>query len=240
MNTIQKQTTSRNRSGRNIETIGTRAFTLIELLTVIAIIGILASILIPVTGQVREQGYRAKCQTNIRQQLLAMHMFADDNNNIGYWPVQSSSNDGAPFYLYPDWVDDVDLFICPSTKNVVDIHRVDRAGRVIDLLDNAGGGREDSSGGHSYEYFGYYGAGHPMGAVMKTPITAEGMESISVLIFDGADDPRSQNCPTNSTGNHRDAGFNYGFADGHVEWVPRPQVNRVFERSFHGRWCPGA
>lgn len=49
-----------------------RAFTLIELLTVIAIIGILASILIPVVGKVRENAKRAHCSSNVRQVALAI------------------------------------------------------------------------------------------------------------------------------------------------------------------------
>lgn len=215
-------------------------FTLIELLTVIAIIGILASILIPVVGKVREQGRRSVCQSNIRQQLIAMHMYAEDNNNIGYWPVQSSTADDAPFYLYPKWVDDVSLFICPSTDNVVNLNRRDRQGRLIDLQDNAPGGREDSRGGHSYEYFGSYARSYNPGEstrVLKTPITTLGLETVTILLFDGDDNPRSQNCP-DPTNNHGEDGSNFGFADGHVEWVPRSRINDVFEASFHGRWCP--
>jgi len=43
-----------------------RAFTLIELLTVIAIIGVLAAILIPVIGSVRERARTTQCIANLR------------------------------------------------------------------------------------------------------------------------------------------------------------------------------
>ena len=58
-------------------------FTLIELLTVIAIIGILAAILIPVTGAVRERGRRAVCISNVRQQVLTMQLYSEDNDGEG-------------------------------------------------------------------------------------------------------------------------------------------------------------
>src|SRR5690625_2831621 len=55
-------------------------FTLIELLTVIAIIGILASILIPVVGRVRDSAHQANCLSNLRQIGLAILSYESEHD----------------------------------------------------------------------------------------------------------------------------------------------------------------
>src|SRR5438552_4984423 len=60
-------------------------FTLLELLCVIAIIAILASLLLPALGQGSARAKRIQCLNNLRQTGLAFHMFAHDHN--GAFPM---------------------------------------------------------------------------------------------------------------------------------------------------------
>jgi prepilin-type N-terminal cleavage/methylation domain-containing protein/prepilin-type processing-associated H-X9-DG protein len=62
--------------GDNMKT--RRAFTLIELLIVIAIIGLLAAILFPVFARARESARRASCQSNLKQIGLAIQQYSQD------------------------------------------------------------------------------------------------------------------------------------------------------------------
>lgn len=55
-------------------------FTLIELLVVIAILGILAMILIPVIGRVRDYSHQAGCVSNLRQIGVALSLYQTANN----------------------------------------------------------------------------------------------------------------------------------------------------------------
>ncbi|MCU0792543.1 MAG: prepilin-type N-terminal cleavage/methylation domain-containing protein [Opitutaceae bacterium] len=83
----------------------TTAFTLIELLTVIAIIGILAAILIPVVGRVRQSARETQNLSNLRQIGMLCNLYAADNK--GFFPVAYKASTGVTWrgllnaYLLP-------------------------------------------------------------------------------------------------------------------------------------------
>jgi prepilin-type N-terminal cleavage/methylation domain-containing protein/prepilin-type processing-associated H-X9-DG protein len=77
-----------------------RAFTLVELLTVVAIIGILAAILIPLVGSVRESARASACVSNLRQISGAIQLFVSDNK--GLFPGGGSRSAGGSSASWQD------------------------------------------------------------------------------------------------------------------------------------------
>lgn len=74
------------------------AFTLIELLTVIAILGILAMILIPTVGKVRQQARFSQCSSNLREWGAANLLYANDHHGRIPWDGGSG--------IHPDNLDE--------------------------------------------------------------------------------------------------------------------------------------
>ncbi|MDR1283856.1 MAG: prepilin-type N-terminal cleavage/methylation domain-containing protein [Opitutaceae bacterium] len=97
------------------------AFTLTELLTVIAIIGILAAILLPVTTKIRSTARAAVCISNLRQIYLATRQYAVDNKDATppynwHHPASEPTASLAPYLAAPrNWSDQQkSVLTCPE------------------------------------------------------------------------------------------------------------------------------
>lgn len=73
-----------------------RAFTLVELLVVIAVIAVLVALLLPALAHARETGGAVKCLSNLRQLFIACRAYADENR--GWGPAL-----GEPYLALPNW-----------------------------------------------------------------------------------------------------------------------------------------
>jgi prepilin-type N-terminal cleavage/methylation domain-containing protein/prepilin-type processing-associated H-X9-DG protein len=58
------------------------AFTLVELLMVIAIIGVVAAFLLPALNQAKVRAQSISCLNNLKQLQICWHMYANDNNDV--------------------------------------------------------------------------------------------------------------------------------------------------------------
>jgi prepilin-type N-terminal cleavage/methylation domain-containing protein len=104
------------------------AFTLVELLVVIAVMAILASLLLPAVLQSKARGLRAKCLSNLHQISLGFNLFAHDHD--GRYPMQVPAGEGGSldyvgtpqafrhFQALSNQLVTLHILVCPADKRL--------------------------------------------------------------------------------------------------------------------------
>jgi prepilin-type N-terminal cleavage/methylation domain-containing protein/prepilin-type processing-associated H-X9-DG protein len=99
------------------------AFSLLELLVVMAIISTLAALLLPALRSAKDAGRRAACLSNLHQIGVALQLYVQDNNNrLPYMRDYSLTTSNAlpsPDQVLSNHLGNVNVLRCPS-----DNHRV--------------------------------------------------------------------------------------------------------------------
>lgn len=147
--------------------------TIIEMLVLIAVLGVLGAIVIPVVARAQQTASRSTCLMNLKQLGAALTAYARENRGL-YPPVQgdpsfgtaskaahcdpSSTHDEAVLApdtarLFPEYLTDPEILLCPSdpnagAENPLRIAQDDGSG----LCEYAG---RITNGGESYMYIGY-------------------------------------------------------------------------------------
>lgn len=231
-----------------------RAFTLVELLAVVAVVGLLAAIAMPVTAQARASARRAQCASNLRQIGTALFAFAADNR--GLLPPTSHSTGDNTFnlggtqvrtieyswiYQLAPYLGDVDeVRVCPADEP--ERQELIRAYNATSYTLNDIVFDANPETGPRYNHIN--GVPHPgrtlWGFISARPVSrtwdhahCADWNSWPALLADVAVDRHRSGAPAND---RMKGSANYLFADGHVKNIEPAEMKRRVDSGIN----PGA
>lgn len=190
-------------------------FTLVELLTVIAIIGVLVALLLPAIQRARESARSTQCKSNLRQIGLAMTRYLDQHGERGKFPVvarnpRTANPDKLPSLydvLAPFCENNNGIFVCPSDFLTP---KYDDDGN---LKPNYEYGTWHEREGLSYEYPSVKFENKTRPEVLETPLGPVGTSQLWIVYdFDAFHGVPGE-----------DGARNYAYLDGHVDAVIVPE-----------------
>ena len=110
-------------------------FTLIEMLTVIAIIAILAGLILPALSLAKESGRRTECLNFKKQMITSMLIYAQSNKSLivfksdnNYWPKLVADSENKP--ILPE-----NILMCTSAMKKYDKSNAEQCTGMFDVGD---------------------------------------------------------------------------------------------------------
>src|SRR4051812_15043339 len=101
-----------------MQKLSLRAFTLIEMLVVIAIIATLAALLFPAVGGMQERGKATQDMNNLRQLGLATQLYLNDNDGSFFLPAGNPTGNWMQ-QLHPKYLSSWKIFKSPFDGRVL-------------------------------------------------------------------------------------------------------------------------
>lgn len=220
-----------------------RAFTLVELLIVIAIIAVLAALMFPAVTMAVEKGRRSNCRGNIRQIGVALTLYAADHNGWYVLRNEPASYDSQANLTaeYPmrnhvlklnsnGYVTATALWLCPSDRK-------DGVGGTKTIFDpKVISSSFDTTRNCSYMYVAGYNTISLIGQINNAKTTRVPSTSVAPVLADesngienGAATPG--NMPDIGSDDNHGANFrNVLYLDGHVTSIDDANAaNSIFD-----------
>ena len=227
-----------------MRTAGDKAFTMVELLMVIAIIALLAMLVVPAVLRAVDLAIQAKCNTSVKTIIQGLRQYSSvtvsgempymPRKSTGGWnwntaigtnrnsadPLIARNHSANLWLLVREEHVGVASFVCPATT---DSPREDVNEKVKDYWDFASGSRI------SYGLQSPYGHGGSLTALTPPDVVlvADGNPYVTasgVIHTDWAG--AAEDTMTLSSRNHEFEGQNTGYWDGRVKWETGPTCGK--------------
>jgi prepilin-type N-terminal cleavage/methylation domain-containing protein/prepilin-type processing-associated H-X9-DG protein len=195
-----------------------KAFTLIEMLVVIAIVGILFTLVVPTIEKARRNALRMNCASNLRQVGMAVKMYLMDHNNV-FPPLEPADKFGALATYYLPYLNGATaVFRCPAQKNNLPSIYGERLYIPGQSYSNAWVGYEFNA------FFAYA----TTGSYIRT-LSSRDVNNASICAY-AFDYPYNTNIVADAPYIPHQGGMNVLYLDWHVNWLEQSQYQ------INGKW----